>query len=396
VHVYGFGGLEGIYGQLAAQPLASRIYGLYTFLVYFLGLFGGMLADRWLGRRKTVVLGASIAAVGHFLMAVESMFVVALVCICIGIGCFKPNTTSQVSDLYAPDDPRRDRAYSIYYVGVNLGAFIAPFVCGTLGQRVGWHYGFGAAGVGMVLGLCVYLFGAKYLANVQPSRSAASVSERTSITANEWKVIVGLVLLMLLNVVFWGVYEQQGNSLQIFADRNTDWHVFGWEMPSTWFQAVNPLFIFSLTPLLTSLWARQAMAGKEPGSVMKMTLGCVLLGVSFLPLMWIAHGLGEKDRISFLWLVLATGIVTLGELYLSPIGYSLVTKVAPARLVGALMGMWFMANAFGNYMAGYLGVFYSQLSHQGFFTLMLALGVASGLVIWALSKPLRNAVGGSA
>ena len=396
VHVFGFAAVQGIYGQIGVQPLASRIYGLYTFLAYFTGLFGGMIADRWLGQRKTVMLGAVVAAIGHFLMAIDSMFVIALACICVGIGCFKPNTTSQVGSLYAPGDPRRDRAYSIYYVGVNLGAFLAPLVCGTLGQRVGWHWGFGAAGVGMLLGLAVYVFGGKYLAKDQLTRSRQAKTEKVALAANEWRVIIGLVILMLLNVVFWGVYEQQGNTMQIFADRNADWHVFGWEMPSTWFQSVNSLYIFLLTPLLTSLWAWQSARGREPGSITKMTMGCIFLGVSFLPLMWIAHGLGDTDRISFLWLVFATGIVTLGELYLSPIGLSLVSKVAPPKLVGMLMGMWFMANALGNYLSGYLGSFYEQMSRQSFFTLMLALGVASGLVIWALSKPLRNAVGGSA
>ncbi len=396
LHVYGFAGIQGLYGQLAAQPMASRIYGLYTFLVYFLGLFGGMIADRWLGQRKTVILGASLAAIGHFLMAIDSMFVIALACICAGIGCFKPNTTSQVANQYPPGDPRLDRAYSIYYVGVNLGAFIAPFICGTLGQRVGWHYGFGAAGVGMLCGLLLYLWGGKFLAKDQLTRTKQSNSEQAPLSPRDWKVIGGLVILMLLNVVFWGVYEQQGNTMQIFADRNTDWHIFGWEMPSTWFQAINSMFIFGLTPLLTALWTRQAIKKTEPGTITKMTLGCVFLGVSFLPLMWVARGLGETQRISFLWLVLATAVVTLGELFLSPTGYSLVTKVAPPRLVGALMGMWFMANAFGNYMSGYLGTFYEQISRQSFFTLMLALSVASGLVIWVLSRALRNAVGGNA
>lgn len=399
VHVFGFAGLqrgfESIYGQLSTQPLASLIYGLYTSLVYFTGFFGGILADRWLGQRKTVVIGAVIIAIGHFLMAVESMFLLALFCIVIGVGCFKPNTTSQVGNLYALDDPRRDRAYTTYYVGVNLGAFIAPLICGTLGQVYGWHYGFAAAGVGMIFGIIVYTWGGKYLAKDQLTRAREAHAEKVPLTPKEWKVIVGLIILVFLNIVFWGVYEQQGNTMQIFADRNADWHVFGWEMPSTWFQSVNSMYIFLLTPLLNAFWAWQSRRGTEPGSVIKIALGCIFLGISFLPLMWITKGLGETERISFLWLVGATSVYTLGEIYLSPIGYSLVTKVAPARLVGMLMGMWFMANALGNYLTGYLGTFYEKMSHESFFAMLAALAVISGLIIFLLSKPLRNAVGHS-
>ena len=396
VTVFGFTAIEGFYGNIGVQPLSSRIYGLYTALVYFTGFFGGIIADRYLGQRKTVVIGAVLMAIGHFLMALEPMFLVALLCIIIGNGCFKPNTTSQVGSLYALDDPRRDRAYTIYYVGVNLGAFLAPLVCGTLGQKYGWHYGFGAAGVGMVVGLMVYLAGQKYLAKDQLTRSREAKSQSVPLTPQQWKVVGGLVILMLLNVVFWGVYEQQGNTMQLFADRNADWHVFGWEMPSTWFQAVNSMYIFLLTPLLNAFWTWQARRGKEPASVIKIGWGCILLGISFLPLMYISKGMADTQRISFLWLVAATMPYTLGEIYLSPIGYSLVTKVAPAKLVGMLMGMWFMANALGNYLTGYLGTFYEKMTHETFFTMLAAMGVASGLIIFALSKPLRNAVGRNA
>ncbi len=407
VQVLGFGALqqafEGMFGNHNVQPMASWIYGIYTSLVYFTGFFGGILADRLIGQRKAVIIGAILMSIGHFAMAVESMFVLALLLISVGNGCFKPNTTSQVGLLYAPGDPRRDRAYSTYYVGVNLGAFLAPLVCGTLGQMKDsvtgeqhWHWGFAAAGVGMVLGLIQYIFGQKYLAADQLTRSRATQEVKQKFTAKEWKAIIGLVLLMLLNIVFWGVYEQQGNTMQVFADRNTDWHVFGWEMPSTWFQAVNPIFIFSLTPLLVGLWAWQAKRGSEPSTLSKLAQGCVFLGVSFLPMMYVAHGLKDTDRVSFLWLVLATAVVTLGELYLSPIGYSLVTKASPPRIVGMMMGMWFMANAFGNYLTGYLGTFYDTMSHDTFFTMLLILGVGSGVLIFLLSKPLREAIGGGA
>jgi POT family proton-dependent oligopeptide transporter len=339
------------------------------------------------------VIGAVLMSIGHFLMAVESMFLVALLFLIAGNGCFKPNLSTQVGSLYPPGDSRMDRAYSIYYMGVNLGAFLAPLVCGTLGQVYGWHYGFSAAGVGMVCGLILYLWGGRFLAEDQLTRAREAHTEKARVTAAEWKVVFGLMVLVLLNAVFWAVYEQQGNTLQIFADRNADWHVFGWQMPSTWFQSVNPMFIFTLTPLLNMYWTWQSARKREPGSIAKMAMGCLLLGVSFLPLLYITHGLGDSQRISFLWLVGSTMVLTVGELYLSPIGLSLVAKVAPARLVSMLMGMWFLSNFIGNYLTGYLGTFYEKMPRESFFTILGGLGLVAGLAIFALGRPLRSAVG---
>ena len=396
-YVFGFAPLrhaiESVFGPMTVQPLSSEIYGLYTGFVYLTPFFGGMLADRLLGQRKTVVVGGVLMAIGHFLMAVESMFLVALCFLILGNGCFKPNISTQVGSLYPPGDPRRDRAFTIFYMGINLGAFFSPLVCGTLGQLYGWHYGFAAAGFGMVSGLVLYLWGQRYLAPDQLARARQTHTEPAKLTPAEWKAIIGLVVLCMLNVVFWGVYEQQGNTMQLFADRNTDWHIFGWEMPSTWFQSINPMFIFLFTPLLNLFWGWQSSRSKEPESITKMAMGCVLLGVSFLPLIYITAGLRPDQRISFLWLVGGTVIYTVGELYLSPIGLSLVTKVAPARLVSMLMGMWFLSSFFGNFLSGYLGTFYEKMSRESFFLMLTALGVAAGLAIFALRNPLRKAIG---
>ena len=395
--VVGFGplehGLQAVFGPLNIQPLASQIYGLYTAFVYLTPIFGGMLADRLLGQRKTVVIGGILMAIGQFLLISEAMFLLGLVFLIVGNGCFKPNLASQVGSLYPPGDPRLDRAYSIYYMGVNLGAFFSPLVCGTLGQKVGWGYGFGAAGVGMICGLIFYMWGARFLATDNLTRSRESHAEKTPLTAQDWKVIGGLMVMVVLNAVFWAVYEQQGNTMQIFADRNADWHVFGWQMPSTWFQSFNPMFIFTLTPLLTGFWGWQSRRKKEPGSITKMAMGCTLLGLSFIPLLYITHGLGETQRISFLWLVAGTLILTIGELYLSPIGQSLVAKVSPPALISMLMGMWFLSNFIGNYFTGYLGTFYEKMSRESFFLMLGALGLAAGLAIFALGRPLRSAVG---
>ena len=397
VHVVGFSAiqhtLEAVFGPLAVQPLASQIYGLYTAFVYLTPLFGGMLADRILGQRKTVVIGAVLMSIGHFLMAVESMFLPALVFLILGNGCFKPNLTTQVGGLYPEGDPRLDRAYTIYYAGINLGAFLSSLVCGTLGQVYGWHYGFGAAGVGMVLGLVIYLAGQRFLAPDSLAKAKAGQFEKTPLTGAQWKAIFGLVVLCVLNIVFWTVYEQGGNTLQLFADRNADWHILGFVVPSTWYQMLNAMFIFMMAPALNVLWGWQARRRTEPSSVIKMAMGCTFLGLSFLPLIFVTRGMADTTRISVLWLVGNQLIYTLGEMYLSPIGLALVVKVAPARMVSMLMGLWFLSSFFGNYMAGYVGTFYERLSHPSFFIVLLGLAVGAGLAIFALQRPLKNAVG---
>src|SRR5262249_15464817 len=263
---------EGFLHQgFAAQPMGSWVYGLYTGFVYFTPFFGGLLADRILGQRRTVVVGAILMSIGHFMMASERMFFPALITLILGNGCFKPNISTQVGLLYPPGDKRRDRAFSIFYVGINLGAFLAPLVCGTLGQRVGWHYGFAAAGVGMVLGLVFYLWNQKYLApDVLAQRRAAVAPMKQAMTREEWMRVLAICLACLIVASFWAVYEQQGNTLQLWADTNTRWTFFGFTMPSTWYQAMNPFMIFFFTPLLISFWGWQARRGTEPSSITKM------------------------------------------------------------------------------------------------------------------------------
>ena len=397
-YVFGFGPLERLiqsaFGPLGIQPLSSQIYGLYTAFIYFTPFFGGMLADRVLGQRKTVLLGGVLMAAGHFLMAIESMFLLALLFLILGNGCFKPNISTQVGNLYPPNDPRLDRAFSIFYMGVNVGALLSPLVCGTLGQIYGWHYGFGAAGVGMLIGLACYLWGQKYLADDQITLDKkAHVVERKPLEPQEKRALAGLWVLFALTVVFWIVYEQQGNTIQLFAEHNTDWHVLGWQMPSSWFQSINPMFILLFVPLLNLFWSNQQRRGKEPGSVIKMAIGCTLLGLSFLVMMYVTKGMGPDSRISFLWLVATTAIYTVGELYLSPIGLSLVSKVAPARMVGMMMGAWFLAAFVGNWLSGYVGMFYERMSKDSFFMMLTVLGLAAGAAIFAMQKPLKNAIG---
>ncbi|MFA6486375.1 MAG: peptide MFS transporter [Candidatus Magasanikbacteria bacterium] len=378
----------------AVSPWASVIYGWYTGLVYLTPVLGGYLADRYWGRRKTVVIGAILMAIGHFVMAVENLFFVALLLLIVGNGAFKPNISTQVGDLYEPGDPRREGAFTIFYMGINLGAFICNLICGTLAATVGWHYGFGAAGVGMIIGLCIYLFGRRFLAPEAPrvKQTAKSVSSHSPLTHAEWMRVGALAALCALNIVFWAVYEQQGNTMQTWVDEKTIWPViWGFQIPSTWFQSVNPLFIFILAPLMDMYWRWQAKRKTEPTTVTKMAIGSFLLGGSFLVMVVGAMLIGDGKG-SLFWPVFCTLILTIGELYLSPIGLSLVTTVSPFKIVSMMMGVWMLSSFFGNIMSGYVGQLYTTMSKEYFFLLLMALGIGTGMAMLAFNRPLRRAM----
>jgi POT family proton-dependent oligopeptide transporter len=380
--------LEVPFGPLDPQPLASQIYGLYTGLVYLTPVFGGLLADRVLGHRRMVVIGAVLMAVGHFMMAFEPLLLFALLCLILGNGAFKPNMSAQVGDLYAPGDPRRDRAYSIFYVGINIGAFLAPLVCGTLGERVGWHYGFAAAGIGMLIGLATYLYASPLL----PPDRITPFGESTPLTRDDRRILVALLLLFVPTSFFWATYEQQGNTIALWADTYTDRvvDVLGWsfEIPTTSFQAFNPFMIFAFTPFIVALWSWQAQRRSEPTTLIKMALGCFGVTLANLILAVAAwHAGGAKA--SWLWLLGYFVVLTVGELYISPIGLSLVSKVAPARMVSMMMGAWLGTSFIGGFLAGWLGSFWSAMDKQQFFLMIAAIAGLAGAAIAAFNRPLR-------
>ena len=391
--------LESVFGPLDVQPLSSQIWGLYTGLVYFTPIFGGLLADRVLGQRRTVVIGAALMAIGHFMMAVEHLFLVALAALILGSGCFKPNISTQVGGLYPPGDHRRDRAYSIFYVGINIGAFLAPLICGTLGEEVGWHYGFAAAGVGMCIGLAIYLYA---LPMLPPTPSPGGMGEGKAehrepqpLTDNERRAVIALLVLFIPNTLFWGTYEQIGNTTVLWADANADRAIslFGLsaEIPTTWFLAFNPFMIFAFTPFIVALWARQAARGTEPSTITKMAIGCFgVTAANLIMLIAVVHAGGGKA--SWLWLLGYFVVITLGELYLSPVGLSLVTKVAPARILSMMMGVWLATSFTGGFLAGWLGSFWSRMEKPEFFAMIAAIAAAAGVAIWLCRWPLRGAL----
>ncbi len=389
-------GLEAIFGPLETQPFASQIYGLYTALVYLTPVFGGLLADRVLGQRRTVVIGAALMALGHFLMAFEQLLLIALSTLIVANGLFKPNISTQVGGLYAESDPRRDSAYSIFYVGINVGAFLAPLVCGTLGEEWGWHYGFGAAGVGMLIGLAIYLRGLRELPADELQKAKAAHHERDPMTAKDWRAIVALLVLFIPNTLFWAAYEQQGNTIALWADAYTDRSIdlLFWrgEIPVTWFQAFNPFMIFAFTPLIVELWAMQSRRGREPSTVMKMAMGCFGVALSYLVMVFAAYDLEGTGKVSWLWLFVYFTIITVGELYLSPVGLSLVSKVAPARVLSLMMGVWLSTSFIGNFGAGWLGSFWSSMDKAHFFLMIAGVAAAAGVAIVLLNCPLRKSL----
>ncbi|MDO8289634.1 MAG: peptide MFS transporter [Parvibaculum sp.] len=378
-----------LYGPLDIQPMSSSIYAWYTGLVYLTPLFGGLIADRWLGRRRTIIFGAVLMAIGHFLMAFEPMFFIALLVLILGNGAFKPNISSQVGMLYAPDDARRDRAYSIFYVGINLGGFFAPLVCGTLGETLGWHFGFGAAGVGMMIGLAIYLWGTRHLpVDNMPVRNVARVP-REPLTRDDWRAISSLLILCVFVTFFWATYEQQGHTMVIWIDTQTDRHInllfWAGEIPTSLFQSLNPFMILTFTPFVIALWTWQAKRGREPSTIVKMAFGCFGVALANIVMVGAAWDAGAAGTASALWLIAYFAIITMGELYISPIGLSLVSKIAPTQLLSMLMGIWLATSFTGSFIGGYLGIFWSSMEKGDFFMMIAGIAAAAGFAIWGLS-----------
>ncbi|HEY6995149.1 MAG TPA: peptide MFS transporter [Xanthobacteraceae bacterium] len=379
--VLGFGAvkavLEFLFGRLEPQPLASQLFGFYTGLAYFMPVLGGLIADRVLGQRRTVIIGGVIMAIGHFMMAFEALFLLALAMLILGIGAFKPNVSTQVGALYAPADDRRDRAYSIFYLGINIGAFLAPLVCGTLAVEYGWHYGFAAAGIGMLVSLGIYLGGRRALPADASPRTGTARRDDQPLAADERRAVLALVAVCAPVALFWAAYDQQGNTIVLwaedFTDRSIDLGFWRGEIPSPWFLALNPLMIFVLTPVLVRLWAWQGRRGSEPFPITKMAFGCLCVALANLVMAsaaWTAAG-----KASAFWLAGYFVLATIGELHLAPIGLALISKLAPARALSMTMGIWFATTLPGDILAGFLGGFWSSMAKPSFFA-MIALVAA--------------------
>jgi POT family proton-dependent oligopeptide transporter len=390
--------LEAMFGPLGPQPLASQIFGFYTGFAYLTPILGGYLADRVLGQRNTAVIGALLMAIGHFLMAFEALLFVALAFLIFGIGAFKPNVSTQVGSLYGPDDPRRVRAYSIYYVGINIGAFFAPLVAGTLGDELGWHYGFAASGVGMLIGTAIYLFGMRHLPPDELHRARAAHDATppvaTPFNTKEKRAITGLLCVFALVTFFWATADQQGNTLLLWAEyftaRSIDLGFWKGEIPTTWFLALNPLMIFVFTPILIKLWAWQSRFGTEMSTIAKLAFGFLCVAFANLVMVAAATNLGPSEKASPLWLVGYFVAVTIGELHLAPVGLALVSRLAPARVLSLMMGLWFAATFPGDVLGGWLGGFWSSMEKAHFFLMIGSIAAVAGVAVYALNPALRS------
>lgn len=403
-HVLGYHAIKGFFESLlghplGVQPFSSIIYGNYTAFVYLTPFFGGMIADRLIGQRYSVIVGGVTMAIAEFVLMSPNLLFLGLLLLIIGNGFFKPNISTQVGNLYTPGDARIDRAYSIFYVGINVGAFFSPLVCGSLGESVGYQWGFFAAGIGMVVGQVIYLFALRTLPPDRVARLKTHTEEKKSLTSQDWKAVIALILLCLPTTLFWATYEQQGNTINLWAQDFTDRRlipgIVDWQIPVTWFQAFNPFMIFAFTPLVVAFWARQAKQRKEPTTVAKMAMGNLLLSMSYLVMASAAYLTGNAHA-SWLWLLVFFVVITFGELYLSPIGLALVARVAPASILSMMMGLWFVTSFTGNQLQGYIGSFFSEMNKTQFFLLCAGLGGVAAVVTWLFERPLRPILEGKA
>jgi len=379
---------------------AGLSYGNYVSSVWLTPIVGGLIADRWLGQYRSVLVGGIIIAFGHFTLAFPALpfFYAGLTLIVIGTGLLKPNISTLVGALYAPGDERRDAGFSIFYMGINLGAFLGPLIAGRLAEGVDWHLGFACAGVGMTLGLVQYVVGRGRLQPAlerlaaRPRPAAAGVASGEGLSGDDWRRIAVVVVLFVFASVFWGAYEQAGSTLALFADRYVNLEFLGIKLYASWFVSIQAGFVILLSPFFAWLWVR--LGPRQPSSPAKFALALMFVGLAFVLLLPAGASAQTGVKVTPLWLVGAYFIQELGELCLSPVGLSLVTKLAPVRLVSMLMGVFFLSNAAGNWLAGWSARFISTLPLVQLFGITASVTLGAGLVLFLLLKPIRNLMGG--
>ncbi|MFA5161811.1 MAG: peptide MFS transporter [Elusimicrobiales bacterium] len=381
---------------------SGSVYGWFTGLVYLAPLLGGYIADRYLGQRKCITIGAILMSAGYFLLGFsKELFFPSLLTIILGNGFFKPNISTIVGKLYEPGDHRRDGGFTIFYMGINIGAMLSPLIAGYLGENFGWRYGFWSASVGMLVGLAIFLLNSRSaLGNLCMGPAACSApgvegepvhKASEPLTLEEKQRVAVIFILTFFAIFFWAAFEQAGTSLTLFADRSTDRTLFGWTFPASWFQAVNPVFIILLALPFSRLWTWMADKGIEPVTPKKFAWGLVFLGLGFVVMIFAAREYKATGApISFMWLSAAYFLHTIGELCLSPVGLSMVTKLAPAKFASLLMGTWFLSSAAANIIGGRFAGCYDSMELSVFFMILAATAFVSAFFLFLLVKPLNR------
>ena len=381
---------------------ALALYGWYTMLVYVASIPGGWIADKFLGQKKSVLYGGILLVAGHSILAVEQLwaFYTGLGLIIAGVGMLKPNISTMVGGLYKQGDIRRDKGFTIFYIGINLGAFLSSLIVGYVGEVHGWHYGFGLAGIGMAAGLIQYLAGQKYLKQVGNFLGASEntlekEAMKKPLTKIEKDRVIVLFISFLLVIVFWGAFEQAGGLMNIYASEKTNRLLMGWEVPASWFQSLNAMFIIFLGTSVAAYWASRKLKGQTSTSLFKMIIGLIIMGTGFF-FMTAAAGQYESNGASAMyWLVLAYLFHTVGELCISPVALSYITKLAPLKYSSLMMGVYFAMTGFGNKLAGLLGEASEQLGEFTIFTGIAVFCVTFGFLVLLFRKKLETLTHGA-
>jgi len=374
--------MEFVFGPLTNQALISQLFGLYIGLVYFCPVIGGFLGDRFLGRSPAVLWGALSMAVGHFLMAFETSFLYAMLALIIGSGLLKGNLAAQVGELYKKSDMRRDTAYSYYSVAINVGAFVAPLVCGTLGEIYGWHYGFAAAGVGMLVGTGIYLYGRKYLVPVQ-----VTVNKSVSLNSIEQQKVWVLLAVMITSTVYWVAQTQVWNTYPLWVKFRVERAIFGETIPVTWFQSIDTLAVLLIAPLLLMFWAKQRQRQAEPQDIYKLAIGSGLIALA-CGLLGLAEYLSSGEQIALFWPILFHVVCAVAYLYSAPIALSLASRFAPDSVNSMMVGGFYLAIFLGSTISGKLGGYYESLSHSNFWLMHGVIALLGFVVFILLGKKI--------
>ncbi|MFC3053561.1 peptide MFS transporter [Kordiimonas pumila] len=388
--IYGFSQykafIESIFGELSIRALSTQTFGLYIGFIYFMPVIGGLIGDQWLGQRKAVLAGAVAMAIGHFLMAFEAAFLFAMLSLIIGSGLLKGNLAAQVGTLYTKNDQRRDTAFSIYNVAVNVGATIAPLICGTLGELYGWHYGFGAAGIGMMIGIAVYVSGAKYLPDVVTEKNPDGSD---GLQAGDTAKIGMLVLLFIITALFWIAQTQVWNTYPLWIKDHVDLEIFGTSMPITWFQSLDSFAVLVFAPIIMYLWYKQRQRSAEPEDVTKIIIGFLVFGAACV---WLAVGqtLSADGKVAIFWPAIFHFICAAGFLYAWPAVMAMVSKTAPAPVNAMMVGACYLSIFAGSTTSGWLGRFYETLPATTFWIMHGAIVASAGGFIFLIRKPLAK------